>query len=146
MDINEIEKWHPKLVGENRKIIKTDENLDDFNCIAFTLEIYHSWAGSSTKIWHNPINRYPTLENYIDFYKTYGYEICNNSNYEDNYEKIAIYKDIDNYIGHAAKQFGYMWRSKLGGSYIIEHKLDWLCGFDSYNYGEVSTIMKRKKI
>lgn len=36
-----------------------------------------------------------------------------------------------------------MWRSKLGSSVIIEHKLEWLCGFDSENYGEIITVMKR---
>jgi hypothetical protein len=47
-------------------------------------------------------------------------------------------------LNHAAKQFNDKWRSKLGGSVIIEHELEWLTGSDADNYGEIGTIMKRK--
>ena len=145
MDIyKEIENWHPKLIGENWKIINIDEKLDDFNCFSFVIDIYNDWSGASGKIWHNPNNRFATLSNYVDFYSTYGYKICDNNIYEDNYEKIAIYVN-NNIVTHACKQFKNMWRSKLGSGVIIEHKLEWISGIDYENYGEVKIIMKKYK-
>jgi hypothetical protein len=33
MDINDlIESWHPKLIGNNYKIIKSSFNIQDYNC------------------------------------------------------------------------------------------------------------------
>ena len=141
----DIEKWHPKLKGKDYKIIQTNEILEDFNCIAFVLDIYNEWYGSSTKNWTLNINRVPILENYIKYFKTFGYDICDNDKYVDGVEKIAIYIDENKRVTHAAKQFNDKWRSKLGGSVIIEHKLEWLSGYDADNYGEIGVIMERNK-
>ena len=46
----DIELWHPKLKGKNYKLIKINKNLNDFNCIAFVLDDYDRWRGSSTDI------------------------------------------------------------------------------------------------
>lgn len=85
MDIKTIENWHPKLKNEKWKIIETDKNLDNFNCFSFVIDIYDDWSGSSSKIWHNPSNRYSTISNYIYFYSTYNYKECDNYSYEYNF-------------------------------------------------------------
>jgi hypothetical protein len=88
----EIELWHPKLKGKNYKIINTNKILNDFNCISYTLDIYNEWYGSNTSSWPDKtISRIPKLENYIKYYNSFGYEICDNDKYEDGFEKIAIY-------------------------------------------------------
>jgi hypothetical protein len=146
MDIyKEIEYWHPKLKNNKWKIINTNKNLDDFNCFSFAIDVYNEWSRANCKLWHNPNDRYATVKNYIEFYSTYNYKICENDSYELDYEKIAIYSN-NNFVTHACKQFGDMWRSKLGSNVIIEHKLEWLSGTDSENYGEIAAIMKRKLI
>lgn len=142
MDTKILEKWHPKLQNKNYKIIPT-KDLDKFNCFSFVIDIFDDWSGSSTKIWHNPNNRYATAKNYIEFYSTYGFQVCDNELFEDGYDKIALYEK-DNFITHACKQFNNMWRSKLGCNVIIEHELEWLSGTVSENYGEIVAIMKRK--
>jgi len=68
---------------------------------------------------------------------------CHDSSYEEGFEKIDFYSK-SNIPTHACKQFGNMWRSKLGASVIIEHELDWLCGYTNDTSDEVSFIMKRK--
>jgi len=51
MDTKIVEKWHPKLVGKDYKIISSNFNLDDFNCVSFALNIYDVWCGSAEKSW-----------------------------------------------------------------------------------------------
>jgi hypothetical protein len=149
MDIK-IEKWHPKLLGKDYKIIDTDKILEKFNCVSFSIDLYDDWSGSSEPSWRtgydppSEIDRSTKLENYIKYFKIFGYDICDNEEYEEGFEKIAIYVDEKNNFKHVARQFVNKWRSKLGGYKIIEHELEWLTGYDADNYGEIGSILKRK--
>jgi hypothetical protein len=145
MDINEIEEWHPKLISEKYKIITTDKNLDDFNCVAYVLDVYTDWYGSTTKFWHNDNDRVPSLENYIKYFETYSYELCEDDSYEEEFNKIAIYINKKSRFTHVARQYEKKWQSKIGPSYIIEHELEWLTGYDADNYGEIGAILRRIK-
>lgn len=146
MDINNlIETWHPKLKNNNYIII-SDNNLMDYNCIAYSLDIYDMYCGSSTNSWpYKILSRSPKLDNYIKYYNMYDYVICDNYKYDNDFEKVALYVDNDNNVTHAAKQYKNRWRSKLGASVVIEHELDWISGFDYDNYGKVGIILKRKR-
>lgn len=144
MDIKIIEKWHPKLIGKKYKIIDGTNNIN-YNCIAYSLDIIDYWCGASEKSWpYNVLSRSPKLDNYIKYYNMYNYFECDNDEYESGYEKVALYIDKNNCVLHAAKQYKDIWRSKLGGFYIIEHELEWISGFDSQNYGNIGKILKRK--
>ena len=144
MDINTILHWCPELYRSGFNIIETEYNLDDFNSFAFSLDVYNMWCGYGTPSWYNgKTNIRPSIENYIKYYKKYGYEIDDNSFLEIGYEKIILYMYGD-IVTHASKQFGDMWRSKLGAHNIIEHKLSWIAGYDYKNYGHVRVRMKRK--
>lgn len=145
MDINNlVEYWHPKLIGKNYKII-TNINVLDYNCIAYSLDIFDMWCGASEKSWpYKSLSRSPKLNNYLKYYNMYNYSKCDNESYENEYEKVALYVDINNCVLHAAKQYKHMWRSKLGESCVIEHELEWISGFDSQNYGNIGSILKRK--
>lgn len=142
---NNIKLWHPKLKDKDYKIIQYDVILDDFNCIAFALDIYTYWCGTGFPSWpYEKISRIPVLDNYIKYFKMFNYEMCDNAKFENGLNKIAIYINRRNRVIHVAKQFNDKWRSKLGGSVIIEHELEWLTGYDAYNYGEIGAFMKRK--
>ena len=143
MDIrSEIESWFPNIVGKDFKIVKTN---GDFNCVAFSLDIYDKWIWTNTEFWpYEKIPRNSGLSGFKKLYEINGYEECDDSSFERGYEKIAFYSK-GKYPMHACKQFGNMWRSKLGPSpSIIEHELGWLCGDSDDAYGEVVFIMKRK--
>lgn len=145
MDSNkEIESWFPNIIGKPYKIINElnfEEN--EFNCIAFTLNIYDTYIWTNEKSW--PYDKIPRNSGVIGFkklYELYGYIETNNLEYENGYDKIIFYSK-NNYPTHAAKQFGKNWRSKCG-KYIIEHKSDWICGDSEYSYGNITFIMKKK--
>lgn len=70
-----------------------------------------------------------------------GYEVCDNTELEVGFEKIAIYGDSDGEATHAARQLpNGKWTSKLGRWEDIEHELEGLTG---EMYGEVKQILKR---
>jgi hypothetical protein len=139
---NDIESWFPNIIGEDLKIFSVS---GDFNCVSYSLDIYDGWMWSSSELWpYDKIPRNLGLEGFRKLYNLYGYSESDDSSYEEGFEKIAFYSKGD-IPTHACKQFGYMWRSKLGPSVIIEHQLDWLCGDSDWAYGEVSFIMKRLK-
>lgn len=142
MDIrSEIESWFSSIRGKKFKIIKASGK---FNCVAYTLDFYEDWVWTNEKTWpHNKIPRDSGIGGFRSLYQLHGYIECNTSDLEDGYEKIAFYSK-NGEPTHASKQFGKMWRSKLGISYIIEHELDWLCGYGDDEYGEIEFIMKRK--
>ena len=116
-----------------------------YNCIA--------WAAGVAEIWWEPdeqesfywppgIPRQYTLEAYVRAFVTLGYEVCENENLEDGYEKVAIFAQ-GNSPTHLARQLSSgRWTSKLGSWEDIEHALQGLSGA---NYGEVVKVLKRRR-
>lgn len=70
--------------------------------------------------------------------------VCDTSDLEPNYEKLAIYADSTNTPSHMVRQLSSgHWTSKLGELEDIQHlTLDQLSGSD---YGRVVQILKRKR-
>jgi hypothetical protein len=143
MDIkSEIEFWFSNIRGKYFNIIKVS---GDFNCVSYSLDIYDGWMWTNTELWPQEIPRSLGIEGFKKLYNLYDYTECYNSQYEEGYDKIAFYSK-NGIPKHACKQFGKVWRSKLGPSVIIEHQLDWICGNGVDEYGEISFIMKRKTL
>ena len=143
MEKSKIESWFSNIVGKDFKII--DNPKGDFNCVSFTLGIYDSWMWTNEKSWpYQKIPRDSGINGFRKLYELYGYVDCDTSDFEEGYDKIALYSK-NGKATHACKQFSDMWRSKLGPSVIIEHKLEWLCGDGEDEYGNIEFIMKRRK-
>jgi len=139
---NDIEQWFPNIIGKPYKIINSNFN---FNCVAFTLDIYDDYVWTTEKSWpYEIISRQLSVENFKKLYELYGYEECLDYLYENEYEKIAFYAKNNQPI-HAAKQVDNAWKSKIS-NLIVEHELDWLCGNTQYAYGDIVFIMKRRII
>jgi hypothetical protein len=86
------------------------------------------------------------LEGYTRAFETRGYRICDNEEYEEGFEKIAVYVDHLRMPSHTARQKAPgVWTSKLGDLEDIEHySLDALAGPDPA-YGTVERFMKRRR-
>lgn len=145
MSENEIEKSFPNLQRRGYSI--TSPATIDYNCIA--------WVADDTEVWWWPdplyeyywppeIPRAINIKTFIRAFGFLGYTVCDNPEYENDLEKIAIYADSNGKPTHAARQLNSgKWTSKLGRSEDIEHHtLDSLAG--SY-YGSVAVILKRPK-
>ena len=116
-----------------------------YNCFA--------WAAGEDDCWWNPLEPnspyyWPdgvpaelTIAAFIQAYQTLGYEPCESSDFEESFEKIAIYATPDGEPTHAARQLpNGKWTSKLGRWEDIEHELD---GLTSEMYGSVKQVLKR---
>jgi hypothetical protein len=90
-----------------------------------------------------PSETEPLVENAVEAFKSLGFTVTSNSEYEEGYDKVAIYGQDGEYT-HAARQLtSGKWTSKIGGLEDIEHNsLEGLVGIE---YGIVDRIMKRKR-
>ncbi len=139
-----IEACFPNLPTHGYDI--TSPATTDYNCIAWAAQdIDACWWPDPFQLyfWPPDVPRLETLDAFIKAYELQGYSCCQNSNYEDGREKIALYVDANGKPTHAARQLktGY-WTSKLGALEDIEHKS--LEGLAGNQYGSVSIIMWRR--
>lgn len=118
-----------------------------YNCIAHairdtlkvwwpTVDIFHK------TYWPPGLPREETVEAFVAFFQSIGFESCDNNNYEQRYDKIAIYADEKGRVKHASRQLNdTFWTSKLGLNIDTEHEHRAVAG---NNYGDVVAYMKRK--
>ncbi len=137
-----IERDYPNLIPTDYEITSID--TIDYNCVAWAAEDTQRWWWPDSMFesyWPNNVPREETLLAFIQAFQTLGYMICENSDLEENYQKIAIYT-LNNKPTHVARQlFTGKWTSKLGQDEDIEH--DNLEGLEGKRYGEVTLVMKR---
>lgn len=138
-----LETRFPLIKKTGYKITSPED--DNYNCIA--------WAVGRNDVFINPHPDYfwPSKLPYSDklnifrkLYETYGYKVCEDDEYEEGFEKIAIYvMENTNTVTHAARQLkSGKWTSKLGEYKDIEHTLE---GLTKSSFGEIAVVMKRKK-
>jgi hypothetical protein len=150
MTEDEIVALIPALRGAVEIKSPADEN---YNCIAWSLNDLHQWwwptpTGTGRwpgKYWPTGILNEETLAAFIALYERLGFKKCSSGDFEEGYDKIAIYTDHLGTPTHAARwwQEDLGWSSKLGEENdILHHSLESLEGTA---YGHVSQIMKRKR-
>jgi len=143
----DIDLYHPELAEVGYKIT-SEENIS-YNCIAWA-------AGDNTQWWecyeHGPVNSpgyyWPpgakfgdSTEALVSAYETLGYWVCQNSDFEQGYEKVALYA-LDGEWKHAARQLPEgSWTSKLGEWEDVRHERPE--DASGSIYGNVFCIMKR---
>ena len=119
----------------------------EYNCIAWAFGQTEAWwwpDKNNQYYWPLTIPRTETLDSFIRAYALQGYGVCQLSDYEEGFEKIAIYADAQGKPTHAARQLSSgHWTSKLGGLEDIEHFT--LEGLNDNQYGSVAIVMKRPR-
>jgi len=129
----------------------TSDASENYNCIAWAYKYNDRWMQYGGKFeldgvvywWPEGVKSSPYLDAYIEAFQLIGYEICDDWQHEDEYEKIALYINKSNECTHAAreKRTG-KWTSKLGKSNDISHSNPY--SIEGEAYGKVACIMKRK--
>lgn len=139
-----LEDIFPKLKNKDYKLASKKNRY--YNCIAWAFECNTLWWWPDKKyigFWPKQIKREVTLAAFIKAFETQGYSICENSDYEIGFQKIAIFIKENNIPTHTARQLDNgKWTSKIGELEDIEHNLFDLIG---NQYGKIGVIMKRKK-
>ena len=116
----------------------------NYTCIAWALEdtTHFYWTGPEYFFyWESDLLREETMDAFVQLFKKYGYEICENALKERGFTKIALFAK-DNIPTHAARQLpSGLWTSKLG---ILEDARHTLFAISDGLYGSVALILKRK--
>ena len=119
-----------------------------YNCISWAIRDKENfWWPAKDYTWTEEIPLYPTIDTFIQFFRSHRYECCNDVNLEDGFEKIAIFAKADNDPSHAARQLrNGLWTSKLGPLADIEHNLVEDLTNDPFlaSYGSVKVVMRRR--
>jgi hypothetical protein len=142
----DLARIFPLLESASYKITSSEDVR--YNCAAWAAgpsEIRRRWWPAPSPFYFCPAEpREETIEGFIKVFGRLGYAICDTSDLEPSYEKLAIYADETNVPTHMARQLpsGH-WTSKLGELEDIEHQtLEQLSGSD---YGRVVQFLKRKR-
>jgi hypothetical protein len=134
----------PNLRDSNHR--PTSDPTSEENCIAHAIGACGEWwEPVFGRIWPAgaPYYNYK-IESLVYVYERLGFIVCESSEWEPEFEKIAIYGK-DGVYTHAARQLpkSVAWTSKLGPDDDISHTtLDVLVGG---SYGTVVKIMKRPR-
>ena len=93
--------------------------------------------------WPDNVSREVTLEAFIEAFGLLGYSPCANGDYEDGFEKVAVFLNSEKGPEHMARQLDSgKWTSKLGRFEDIEHDL---AGVEGKEYGKVAQFLKRTR-
>jgi hypothetical protein len=141
-------KHFPKLSTGNYEV--RSKYTPKYNCIAFAADVYTiPWWPSKPIVagneyyWPEGVPREETIESFILAFATKRYEPCDNGDYEEGFDKTALYVNDKAKPTHMAKQIGpNVWGSKLGDAWDIHHTLESL---ESDVYGHVAQFLRRPK-
>ncbi len=146
-----LERFFPNLTLDNYEI--WSECTDEYNCIAYAgnMGCKKPWWPADPRYsardyyWPECMPFVDSVENFIRAFQLFGYETCSGPEYEDGFEKVAIYEDqTTKETRHMARQLSNgIWTSKLGDWWDIQHQT--LEAVESSHYGVVVQIMKRPR-
>lgn len=120
-----------------------------YNCIAFAIgDLTHFWddvrVGTrrvTGYYWPEEAGSADTVAGWMSIFEIHGYEETEDSSFEPDYEKIAIYADPNGPEHVARQKASGLWTSKMGKGVDIEHSLEALEG---EFFGKVVKVMRRK--
>jgi len=139
----ELELIFPLLRASGYRI--TGPATKRYNCIAWAAGDQDSWwqAVLADAYWPDGIPADGTVPSLVTLFRSFGYQVCDSWELEQDFEKVAIYAKGAEHT-HAARQLpDGDWTSKLGQSVQIEHAtLDALTG---EAYGVVAEVLKRPR-
>jgi len=76
----------------------TSPQTKEYNCIAWAAgENDRYWWPDPMEsgYWPPGLRRSESIENFIEAFKTIGYECCDNENAEESYDKIAVFPKME---------------------------------------------------
>lgn len=145
--LEQIIDWFPKL--QDDPLFKITSPTDySYNCVSWAMGVNDKWCwpwssfGNPTFWPSEPTDDlYP--EDFVKLFRKMGFERCLSEEFEEHYDKIALFVDDNNSFSHVSRQLlDGAWTSKLGPHQDIRHSLHALEG---NIYGNVHSIMRRKR-
>jgi len=138
-----LEELFPALAVFGYKILSRP--TDRYDCVAWAAGDTTRWWWPDLKgkrYWPENVERKRTLDVFKKVFENLGYFICDNGNFEEGYDKIAIYVNENGKPTHVTRQFWKnVWISKIGEWELVEYYnvnalYDGICG-------DIAVFMKR---
>lgn len=140
----ETARRFPGLRPGNHRITSQADPV--YNCLSWANHNTDRWLDPNrpTGYWPRDIPAHLTLNNLTKVYETDGWSRCDSRDFEEGYEKLAIYTDRRGLPLHAARQLGNgKWTGKLGAAEDIEHED--LEVFNGSDYGQPARYLRRPR-
>ena len=122
----------------------TSKATKAYNCVAWAAGDQTRWwwpDAMGVDFWPAQVARVETLAAFVDAFALLGYSVCDRSDFEKGYDKIALFANQGHAPTHIARQLsGEEWTSKLGTSVDLQHRLE---GVVCEAYGRVTVVMRR---
>lgn len=141
--------------------LKNDENFEilspqtpKYNCIAWAMQFEDRWVSIFEYPgywWPDGVEKTMSPSALIHAFEAVGFTLCDNSNWEDGFDKVVLYKKADeDQWTHAARIVSETTEhSKFGPSFDGTHSHNVLCatglGYENQSYGVAYAFMKRSK-
>ena len=127
---------------------------DAYNCLAWAVEIDDRsfWPDEDEGSIQEPAVEWPdnipneeTVDAFVDFFRLYGYELCDGPEFEQQCVKVAIFVDHHGYPSHACRQLPdrKKWTSKMGIE-GVDIELDDLAHIEGIRYYGTAQIFMKK--
>lgn len=120
---------------------------EDYNCIAWAagLDDCQVWPGVEGFDWPADLPQDESIDSFVAYFESIGYELCSGPALERGYEKIAIFAD-DTGPTHASRQLpNGKWSSKMG-RYGVDIEHDGLACIEGSQYGEARLFLRRPAV
>jgi len=132
----------PKLNAQNHRI--TSPETPRYNCVAWAASDSGRWWDHFYGYWPDGLARDPSIEAYVELFRRLGFELCNTSETEPGFEKVALFGKAGEFTHVARALESGGWTSKLGRLEDIEHdSLDSLADDSDDSYGQPLVFLRR---
>ncbi len=141
--------------------LKNDVNFEilspqtpKYNCIAWAMQFEDRWVDIFEypgHWWPDGVEKTMSPSALIHAFEAVGFNLCDNNNWEDGFDKVVLYKKADeDQWTHAARIVSETTEhSKFGLSFDGTHSHNVLCatglGYENQSYGVAYAFMKRSK-
>ncbi|MCH8817807.1 MAG: hypothetical protein IIC92_08775 [Chloroflexi bacterium] len=139
---------YPRLTNANHRV--TSDASEEYNCVAWAagIDTENVWPGDygDDFVWSEDLPEAEEMASVVAFFESLGYEVCETTDLEEGFEKVALYSDDEGDPTHVALQLrSGAWTSKLGWLEDIAHDSPELVGggIGEWDYGNVTVVMRR---
>ncbi len=137
-DTRELFKAFPRL--RNSTFRECSPKTPVYNCIGWAVGRSDLFIWPKGMFWPPLCPHEETVDAFRTAFRILGYEPCGDGQYEEGFEKIALYAQ-EGKPKHAARQLANgRWTSKLGQDVDIEHNL---LDLEGPKYGQVVMFFRR---
>jgi hypothetical protein len=141
------ESQFPRLARPNYEV--TSDETAVYNCIAYAADdTTRKWGcpdiPDPAYYWPPGARRGDELAALVSAFEQIGYELCDDRDVNEGYDKVVLYADRHGDWTHAAKQLSNgQWSSKLGDWEDIRHEAEMDVGDSAY--GLACRYMRRRR-